>query len=119
VIWKDRVMGLPLLFRLPDDSDSWNAWAFNHAAIHYTIIRTIAAQKTQTLTQYPLDPIDPNDLGFWLYQHQVMHNQANAALGTSGYDLLSLDWSQPADFQEWLQLNGDEHRKWGGILGVG
>jgi hypothetical protein len=113
-------MGLPLLYKRPDDEDSWQAWAFNHAAIHYSIIGAIAEQKAQILTQYMLDPLDQDKLGYWLYQHQVMHNQANAALSLpAGYDLLGLDWTDADQFDQWLQLNGDEHQRWGGMLGVG
>jgi hypothetical protein len=112
-------MGLPMLYGRPDDENSWQAWSFNHAAIHYGIIGAIAEQKLQTLTEYMLDPLDQDNLGNWLYQHQVMHNQTNAVLGTSGYDLLGLDWTDAEQFEQWLQLNGDEHQRWGGILGVG
>src|SRR5208282_2649234 len=103
-------MGLPLLYAQPSTADDWSAWAFNHAANHYDIVSQAALVKSQILTQFCLDPVDPNDLGMFLYQHQIMHNQINAVLGTSGFDLLSLDWKDPDAFAEWLLLNGDEHQ---------
>jgi hypothetical protein len=63
--------------------------------------------------------MNPDDLGMWNYQHQVMHNQLNAALGTQGFDLLELDWQDPDQFTEWLRLNGDEHTRLSAALGVG
>lgn len=71
------------------------------------------------LQQFSLDPMDLNNLGFWFYQHQLMHSQANAILGISGYDLLGLDWSDPDEFAEWLRLNGDEQTRQCAMLGIG
>lgn len=71
------------------------------------------------LPLFQLNPLDPNDIGIWLYWHQEMHNDANAALNTSGYDLLALDWQDPDELAEWLRLNGDEHVRWDGALNGG
>ena len=112
-------MGLPLLYSQPTDDDSWRSWAFNHAANHYDMLQAVLVQKQQNLAQYSLDPMDPNNLGYWLYQHQEMHNQVNAVLKTSGYDLLALDWDDPDQFSEWLLLNGSEHQRICAALGIG
>lgn len=71
------------------------------------------------LQQFILDPMNPNNLGLWLYWHQLMHAQADALLGIEGYDLLGLDWDDPQQFSEWLRLNGDEHTRICALLGVG
>lgn len=112
-------MGLPALYVQPTDSDQWDAWSFNHGANHYDIIGATQTSKGITLQTFPLYPMDPSDVELWLYQHQVMHNQANAALGTSGYNLLALDWNDPDQFQLWLELNGDEHVRFCTLLGIG
>ncbi len=109
-------MGLSALYAVPQTPDDWNAWTFNHAAIHYDIVGAIAQQKKQNLTQFCLNPI--GDLGMWLYWHASMHNQANAALGTKGNDLLDLDLQDAEQLNEWLLLNGSEHQSWNAILGV-
>lgn len=112
-------MSLPQLYVAPKSADEWMAWSFNHAANHYDWIQVAQRQKNQQLTQYRLDPMDPANLGLWLYYHQTMHNEVNAALGTSGYNLLELSWDDPDQLQEWLQLNGDEHSRISAVLGVG
>jgi hypothetical protein len=109
-------MGLPLLYVLPQTPDDWSAWSFNHAAIHYTVVDAIQTQKNKNLSQFLLDPI--SDVGYWLYLHQDSHNQINAALGTQGNNLLSYDWDDPDQVQEWLNLNGSEHQNWNTILKV-
>ena len=112
-------MGLPLLYSRPTDSEAWSAWSFNHAANHYDWVFSAQTHKSaKGLQQFLLDPIDPDDVGYWLYQHQSAHNQINAVLGTSGFDLLSLDWHDPDQFQEWLNLNAAEHVRISAALGV-
>jgi hypothetical protein len=75
--------------------------------------------NVKPLTTYQLSPVDPDNLGVWLYQHQIMHNQINLVLGTSGYNLLSLDWQDPDQFQEWINENADEHQRICAALGIG
>ena len=112
-------MSLPYLYATPTDASSWRAWSFNHAANHYDMIFAVTQQKQQNLAQYILDPMDPENLGMWLYQHQVMHNQVNAVLKSQGFDLLELDWQDADQFQEWLRLNGDEHVRISAALNIG
>jgi hypothetical protein len=112
-------MGLPYLYAVPQDADDWKKWSFVHAANHYDMIAAVQEQKGQQLAQFILDPMDPDNLGTWMYQHQEMHNQVNAALGTSGFDLLGLDWTKDDEFQMWLRLNGDEHVRICTALGIG
>jgi hypothetical protein len=112
-------MGLPLIYTQPRSDEEWQAWAFNHAANHYDIVNAIFDQKKQNLSIFPLDPMDFDNLGNWSYWHQEMHNAANAVLGTSGFDLLSLDWDDPDEFAVWLRMNGSEHVRLSAALGIG
>jgi hypothetical protein len=117
-------VSLPQLYAVPDDDEEWRSWAFNHAANHYDWIPAIYVLKASTvpagsLTTFLLSPVDQNNIGIWLYNHQIAHNQANIALGTKGYDLLSFDWSDEDQFSEWLRFNGDEHVRISAILGLG
>lgn len=75
--------------------------------------------NVKPLTIYQLSPVDPAALGMWLYNHQTAHNQINAVLGTQGFNLLSYDFSDPDQFQEFLQANGDEHVRLCSALGIG
>ena len=113
-------MSLPQLYAPPQSQDDWNSWAFSHAANHYDWIPAVQRVKNVTgLQQFMLNPIDPDDLGLWLYQHQIMHDEVNAALGTSGFNLLEMDWKSEDQFAQWLRLNGDEHTRISAVLGVG
>jgi len=112
-------MGLALLFAQPTDQDSWASWAWNHAANHVDWIAAVQDQKSKNLTQFLLSPLDPNNLGMWLYQNQESHNDVNAALGTQGYNLLDLDWKDEDQFATWLNLHGEEHQRISAALGIG
>ena len=112
-------MSLPLLYAAPTTPAEWAAWSFNHAANHNDIANNINIQKKQNLSIYVLDPIEPNNLGDWLYLHQLMHAQANAALGTQGFDLLAYDFTDADGFAMFLRLNGDEHLRLSQAVGVG
>jgi hypothetical protein len=71
------------------------------------------------LTQYQLSPVDPNNMGVWFYQHQIMHNQINLILGTQGFNLLDYDWSDEDQLQEWMNQNASEHQTICSALGIG
>src|SRR5215469_9290123 len=110
-------MSLPYIYARPETKDDWSSWSFNHAANHYDWVAQVQSQKGLRVEQFPLDPIDPQDLGMWLYNHQVIHDEVNAALGTQGFNLLTLDIKDPDEFAMWLRLNGDEHVRISAALG--
>jgi len=113
-------MSLPFLYSQPRTPEDWQSWAFNHAANHYDWIPAAGAvKKVFGFQQFVLSPIDPDDLGMWLYNHQVAHDQINAALGTTGYNLLEMDWRDEDQFAMWLRLNATEHQRISAALGVG
>ena len=110
-------MSLPKLYAFPTSQEDWRGWFFNHAANHYDWVNAPLAAG-QMLVQYPLDKSDFSDMGMWFYQHQIMHNQANALLKTTGFDLSVLDWEDPDQLRNWLNLNGNEHVRISAALGV-
>jgi len=75
--------------------------------------------NVKALTTYQLSPVDPNQLGMWLYVHSIMHNQINLVLGRTGLNLLTYDFSDPDQLQEFLQANGSEHQDICTALGIG
>lgn len=79
----------------------------------------ITGINNAVLTEYQLDPVDAGNLGLWLYQHQVMHQQMDLILGIAGQDLLGLDWDDPDQRSLWITLNADEHIQASARLGLG
>lgn len=107
------------LFNVPGSISELNAWSFAHMAHHRDVNRRIYELTGIVLTEFCLEPINPADMGVWLDQHQVMHEQLDAVLSISGYDLLDVDWQDREQLAGWIFLNSDEHRQAADILEIG
>lgn len=111
--------GVAGLYNVPSIDPELSTWAFIHAAHHRDINRIIFEVSGLNLDEFVLDPFDPTDSGDWLRDHQNMHQQMDAILGISGYNLLSVDMKDRSQFESWINLNADEHLKAANILGLG
>lgn len=107
------------LYNVPSTEAELNTWAFAHAAHHRDINRLILQLTGTQLIESILDPINPNDIGVWLYQHQQMHDQFEAVLGIAGYDLLDVDWENQNELAGWVLLNASAHQQAANILQIG
>ena len=107
------------LFNVPSTTNELNDWAFAHAAHHRDINRTVQMLTGKELPEYILDPINPKDMGVWLYQHQDLHFQTDNVLGIAANDLLDVDWEDRNQLAGWIFLNSNEHYQAANILGIG
>ena len=115
-------MALAALLNLPLTPAQVPPWSFCHAANHTDIIRVIFDTAGVNLSAFILDPFNPFDpvsLEVWLANHQITHQQMNAVLGISGYDLSDVDWQDQESLFEWLQANFQEHLQASTALGLG
>ncbi len=112
-------MSIAGIFNVPTDNNELNEWAFSHMANHRDIIRVIYNVLAIALPEYALDPVDPDSTGVWQRQHQQMHQDMNSLLGTSGFNLLGLDWHDQNRLAAWIQLNSIEHRQASDLLRIG
>jgi hypothetical protein len=107
------------LFNVPQTPEQMMTWSFANAAAHVDINRLIFQNFNTIIPSYVLDPVNPNDMQQWLYQHQLMHQDMDAVLGIAGYDLLDVDWRDPGQFAGWIEDHANEHVQAGAILGLG
>lgn len=107
------------LYNVPGTPSEWSQWAFINMAHHRDIFRLIYAQQSILLPEFILDPLNPDDPGVWLYQHQRMHEDQNEALGIDGYNLVDVDLSDPEELAGWIYLHSSEHLQAANILGIG
>lgn len=112
-------MAIANLANVPADDRTFAQWSFAHAAHHRDINNAILAQAGVRLQLFPLDPVDPENPGPWLDQHQELHNAQNAVLGIAGNDLLDVDWRNKGQREAWIFLNFSEHQRAGQILEIG
>lgn len=109
-------MALAVLYEIPRSDEDLKVWGFVNMAHHRDIIRVIYEESGEQQPEYILDPINPLVMETWLYQHQLMHDNMNAALGVAGYNLLELNWDDPAN---WINQHAQEHFAVGQILQLG
>ena len=107
------------LYNVPSTRSELNIWAFAHAAHHRDINRTIYLATGTQLPEYVLDPLNPENIGVWMYQHQLMHQNQDAVLGISGYDLLDAELQDANQLAGWILLNATEHMQAADILRIG
>ena len=93
-------MALANLYNVPTTPEQLNNWAFAHMSHHRDIIRVVYQVLALALPEYALDPVVPSS-------------------GGAPYNLLGLDWNNENKLSAWIQLNADEHRRAGNILGLG
>lgn len=92
-----------------DDADMRALFSVCNQDSHVQIIKAINASQGKNLEQFSLDPLDPDDLENWLEQHQQLHNDLNAALGTQNYNLNTIAFDSAGSVQLWVQLHVQEH----------
>lgn len=111
-------MSLTTIFSVPRNDEDLASWAFSHMAHHRDINRVVQEQFATRIDEFALDPFDPENMDGWLALHQQMHNQQNAAMGISGYNLSEVDWQDENSRSEWIWQNADEHFRANQILGI-
>src|SRR5262249_26973761 len=95
-------MSVADLLRTPRGRAEVADWTFNNAQDHALIVDAIRQQRGVSLRTYTLDPLDPDDLPRWLYDHQTMHADMDAVLGIQSVDLSVLDPSKPLELTAWI-----------------
>ncbi len=112
-------MSIASLANIPSTDEERAQWAFSHMAHHRDISQQIYLLVKIALPEYILEPVNPNDVSTWEYQHQQMHDNQNQLLGITGQDLTGVDWKDQRLLAAWIQLNFVEHLQASNILGIG
>lgn len=111
-------MALADIFNVPNTDQEMSQWSFAHMDHHRRINAAILASNNVVLPEYILDPVNLADPVAFGLQHQEMHNNTDAILGISGYDLTEVDWSDDGQRAGWIWLNAQLHRAEADATGV-
>lgn len=103
------------LFSVPKNRAEEGAWSFSHLAHHRDLISTVQRVFNITLPEYAIDPFGDNVADL----HQQMHDDLDAIIGVSGFDLSEVNWKDANDRASWIFLNATLHQQEGAKLGVG
>ena len=110
--------GVAGVYNIPEDQKTLNEWTFNHYGHHQDINDAIFRLHGVRLPIYPMDPVTPENMSVFLYQHALMHTNQNQVLGIVGVNLLDVDWNNMVERGVWINLNGSEHLQASRILGI-
>lgn len=61
------------LLNIPRNPAEWNIWSFNHKISHDLIRQGVLAKLGIPLTDYEIDPTNPDDMSEWLQRHSQLH----------------------------------------------
>lgn len=111
--------GIAGIANIPTTEQELLLWATNHATHHVNINQAIFRLTDINLPNFILDPINPDDIGVWEAQHQIEHNNMDAILGITGFDLSEVDFKKTEYLAGWIQLNFNEHYIASNLLGIG
>jgi hypothetical protein len=100
---------LPALENTPETQDQWSRWSFDHRDSHSRIRAAIKAQFSVNLSDYQIDPINPNSTDDFLQNNSQLHSDMNGVLGLQSADLQDVDLGDPKQLQAWIQLHYFEH----------
>lgn len=104
---------MPLVSLLNNPFDSEEAleymW-FSHFQHHIDILQAIKSQLGVSLTQYPIYPVNKENLQQVLQSHQQYHDDMNGVLGLNGVDLQSVNLEDKKEQRVWTDLNFREHQ---------
>ena len=104
-------MSVVNIFNVPTTPNELAQWSFLHMAMHRGQNLAVFRQFKVYLPEYVLDPFDPQASGGWFYNHQLMHNNMDAILGVSPFDLIDVQWSDEAQRIGWVQSHAQQHQQ--------
>ena len=107
-------MALPDLLAI--GPNGYNLWAAAHQVSH---------NKVSKFTKTPFIIVDPirienyQSQRVFLLRHALAHQEANLFFNTAGPDLSELDFNNPQELQDWVDLNFTDHQNWEAKIGPG
>lgn len=98
-------MALQDLLNVPNDDAGWEIFVFSNSQAVREINEAILAQKSVNLFNWPLYPVNPNDLTGFLDRNQEAHTNFNGVLGLPGVNLEDSNLSNLSNREAWIYNN--------------
>lgn len=100
---------LPALENIPKTPEDWNHFSFDHRDSHTRIRAAILSQYGINLTDYQIDPIDPNNTTQFLQNNASLHGDMNSILKLQSSDLEDVNLGDERELEAWTRLHYQEH----------
>lgn len=100
---------LVALLQIPKSDEDWRRFSYDNRDSHNRIRQAIQAKGGPNLTEYLMDPINPQDFGSFLEANAQSHIEMCAATGVQSADLESVDLRDEAQRAAWVYTHQFEH----------
>jgi hypothetical protein len=100
---------LPAVENIPKTANEWNHWSWDHRDSHTRIRAAILTQYGVNLSDYQIDPMNPNDITLFLQNNSQLHGDMNSVLGLQSADLQDVNMGDPHQLEAWIRLHWQEH----------
>lgn len=100
---------LPLLENVPHSRNDWDQFSFAHRDSHDRIRAAILKQFGVSLTDYQVDPIDPNNITQFLQNNSSLHGDMNGVLKLQSSDIEDVNLGDEKQMEAWTRLHYNEH----------
>lgn len=111
-------MSVADIFNIPGDAAQLASWAMLHMIWHRSCNVEIFRQHNIILPEFILAPINTEAADGFLENHQTMHNNLDAILGVSSYDLMNVAWNDENQRIGWFQAHAQLTRQEANKLGI-
>ena len=111
-------MMLPALENFPKEPNDWLRFAWNHRDSHDRIRAAIKTKQGRDLTDYQIEPMNPDSMSYFLQNNSQLHDDMNAALKLTGSNLQDVDPKDEKQLQGWILLHYQEHYAAEQALGI-
>jgi hypothetical protein len=109
---------LAALLNVPKTDEQWRQFAFDHRNSHDKIRAAILKKYKVELTDYLVDPINPDNIKQFLQNNAALHTDMNSILQSQSSDLLDVKVDDPQQLSAWIDLNYQEHQNAEQLLGI-
>jgi len=109
---------LAALMNVPKTDAEWRQFSYDHRDSHDRIRAAIKKKYGVDLTDYAIDPINPDSLQQFLQDNASLHTDMNGILKSQSSDLLDVDINDPKQLDSWINLNYQEHQNAEQLLGI-
>ena len=109
---------LAALLNVPKTEEQWLQFSYDHRNSHDKIRAAILKKYGINLTDYLVDPINPDNFKQFLQNNAALHTDMNSVLRAQSSNLLDVDTSNPQQLDSWINLNYEEHQNAEQLLGI-
>ena len=100
---------LPGLLNVPRTDQEWDMWMWDHRTSHDHIRQKIQSSYGILLPDYPIEPINPNDLTNFLVNNTQLHDDMNGVLGLVSSNVQDADLKDSRQLEAWIKIHYLEH----------